>query len=91
MKPDTTWGAVVGEVTAHAREVRQSTWVQALDQAHGSITRAAKAIGISRVHGARLTKAYGLTDYARELRRASGLPLVGRPRKARVTRSPKQL
>jgi DNA-binding NtrC family response regulator len=61
------------------RDVRASTWKQALEAAHGNITHAAEALKIHRTHGAKLTKQYGLTGYALELRLGAGVPATGRP------------
>lgn len=45
----------------------------------GNITHAAAALEISKVHALRMTLRYGLRDFARELRTATGGKATGRP------------
>ena len=61
---------------------KEANWRAALEQSRGNITRAGAAIGISKKSAQRLTRQFGLTAFARELRVASGMPGAGRPRKA---------
>jgi hypothetical protein len=45
----------------------------------GNISHAAKALNISKPYAMILTKRFGLTEYARELRAKNGFPATGRP------------
>ena len=61
---------------------KEAQWRAALEQSRGNITCAGAAIGISKKSAQRLTRQFGLTAFARELRVASGANATGRPKKA---------
>jgi len=48
--------------------VRAETWRQALEDARGNISVAARAVGVSRRHASKLTRTFDLVDFARALR-----------------------
>lgn len=58
---------------------------EAIEQAGGNITEAARALKISKTHGMRLTRRLGLNDWARDLRRQSTGRPTGRPPVRAVT------
>jgi hypothetical protein len=45
----------------------------------GNITRAARILKISKPYAMILTKRFGMTEFARELRAKNGFPATGRP------------
>jgi len=55
----------------------------ALRQAHGNITQAAAALGISKGYAMVLMKRFDLSEWARQLRANDGVSATGRPRNAR--------
>lgn len=65
-----------GEVGA---EVQCTLWREALERAHGNITRAATTMKFSKRHGMRLTKEHDLGAYAAELRKKATGQSKGRP------------
>jgi len=52
----------------------------AIAEAGGNISRAAKALGITKPYAMSLVKKFELNDFARGLRENNGLPSTGRPR-----------
>ncbi len=61
-------------------KARRNRWTRALQRTHGNIARAARALSWSVRYGRRLTREFGLTAWARELRIARGNAATGRPR-----------
>lgn len=53
-------------------ETRLDVWRRHLEAAHGVISHAAKAAGISIQHGVRLTKKYDFNAWAADLRLKAG-------------------
>lgn len=71
-------------------KVQLAEWKRALEQNAGNIKRAAKALGIGRATGTRLTSKFELNEFAAKLRIAAGavelkvggeIRSIGRPRK----------
>lgn len=55
-------------------------WKEALVRHLGNIAHASLEFGFGRQRGAVVTKRYGLSEFARQLRVANGQPPCGRPR-----------
>lgn len=56
-----------------AENVQLKAWKQALVDAAGNISHAAKALDISRAHATRLMKKYVLVEFAAKLRVDAGM------------------
>lgn len=71
---------------AEAARVKREELVEALKAADGNVTRAARAVGLSRRQATNLVKAFGLGDEARKLRTAAYNRKggMGRPPKGRT-------
>ncbi len=65
---------------APGEAAQRAQWQAALEAAHGNITRAAAATGISKRHAMWLTRELGLTEHAAQLRQAATGRSTGRPR-----------
>ena len=65
-------------------ESRREAWREALTEAKGNISHAARAMRWSRSYGMALTCAYDLSEWARRLRLASGAKATGRPPTPRI-------
>lgn len=82
-----TWDAVKAAQAAaneKAGAVREATWRAALVEHAGNVSRAAEALGFWRSYGSKLVKKFGLEEFVRELRRAAGQPIAGRPRSKKL-------
>jgi hypothetical protein len=76
--------------SAGVAEIKLGTWRDALTAAAGNITRAARAVGISRGYATVLVKKFDLSEFAAELRaKAGGVRVRGGERKGTVTGRPK--
>lgn len=56
---------------------------KAIQDRQGNISRAAKDLGVSKVHAMNLVKRHGLNDWARALRVQNGCSPTGKPKAIR--------
>lgn len=73
-------GRRLSEERQRYHAAKKRAWEKALVRHQGNIAHASLEFGFGRQRGAVVTKRYGLSEFARQLRVASGQPPCGRPR-----------
>jgi hypothetical protein len=73
--------AATKDTLGEADEIRAEVWEAALRRSAGHLTRASEEMGFSPQRGHALCRRHGLLELAAKLRKESGQPMRGRPRR----------
>ncbi len=73
--------AATKDTLGEADDIRAELWEAALRRSDGHLTRASEEMGFSPQRGYVLCRRHGLLELAAKLRKESGQPMRGRPRR----------
>lgn len=73
--------AATKDALSEADDIRAELWEAALRRSDGHLTRASEEMGFSPQRGYVLCQRHGLLELAAKLRKESGQPMRGRPRR----------